>query len=79
MSLHSILLEGKNGPLGIVDTEQFPLQRSWHVVYPKGKELSVVAKTFMAFLHEEGHHLSRQLQEFAEIMDPRLNYQAKAT
>ena len=72
LSLHSILLEGKNGPLGIVDTEHFPLNRSWHVVYSKGKQLSVVAKVFLEFLHEEGQHLSQQLHDFARSKDPRL-------
>jgi DNA-binding transcriptional LysR family regulator len=76
LSLHSILLEGKNGPIAIVDTEHFPLNRSWHVVYPKGKQLSVVAKAFLEFLHEEGQHLSQQLQDLAQIIDPRLKHQA---
>lgn len=71
LSLHSILLEGKSGPVGIVDTEQFPINRSWHVVYPKGKELSVVAKAFLEFLHEEGQRLSQQLQDLAESIAPR--------
>ncbi|KPJ94042.1 MAG: LysR family transcriptional regulator [Gammaproteobacteria bacterium SG8_11] len=72
LSLHSILLEGKNGPLAIVDTEHFPINRSWHVVYPKGKELSVVAKAFLEFLHIEGQRLSQQLHELAGDIDPRL-------
>ena len=69
LSLHSILLEGKNGPVNIVDTEHFPINRNWHVVYPKGKELSVVAKTFLEFLHEEGQRLSEQLLAFTDNMD----------
>jgi DNA-binding transcriptional LysR family regulator len=69
LSLHSILLEGKNGPIGIVDTEHFPITRDWHVVYPKGKELSVVAKAFLEFLHEEGQRLSQQLNALAEHLD----------
>ena len=77
LSLHSILLEGKDGPVGIVDTEHFPLNRSWHVVYPKGKELSVVAKTFLEFLHDEGQSLSQQLQELAEIIVPRTKHSVK--
>ncbi len=34
----------------ILDVAGFPLRRSWYVVYPKGKQLSVVAKTFLDFL-----------------------------
>jgi DNA-binding transcriptional LysR family regulator len=73
LSLHTILLEGKTGPVGIVDTENFPINRSWHVVYPKGKELSVVAKTFLEFLHEEGQRLSLQLQDLAANIAPCLH------
>jgi DNA-binding transcriptional LysR family regulator len=69
LSLHTILLEGKNGPVGIVDTEHFPINRNWHVVYPKGKELSVVAKTFLDFLHAEGQRLSVQLQALTDNID----------
>ena len=77
LSLHSILLEGKSGPVRIVDTEHFPLIRNWHVVYPKGKELSVVAKAFLAFLHEEGQRLSLQLHDFAQSIDPQFKRRAK--
>jgi DNA-binding transcriptional LysR family regulator len=73
LSLHSILLEGKNGPVGIVETEHFPIHRNWHVVFPKGKELSVVAKTFLEFLQEEGQRLSQQLQSLTENIDSAIN------
>ena len=73
LSLHSILLEGKNGPVGIVETEHFPINRNWHVVFPKGKELSVVAKTFLEFLQEEGQRLSQQLQSLTENIDSAIN------
>jgi DNA-binding transcriptional LysR family regulator len=69
LSLHSILLEGENGPIGIVDTEHFPITRDWHVVYPKGRELSVVAETFLEFLYEEGQQLSLQLHALADHLD----------
>jgi len=38
--------------LVVLDVAGFPIRRSWYVVWPGGKELSVVASTFMNFLHE---------------------------
>ena len=70
LSLHTIMLEGKSGPVAIVDTEHFPIKRNWHVIYPKGKELSVVAKVFYEFLLQEGQQLSLQLQALADSIVP---------
>lgn len=71
LSLHTILLEGANGPVGLLNVEGFPVQRKWHLVYRKGKELSVVAKAFVEFLHEEGKRLSEQVEKLANRIDPR--------
>jgi DNA-binding transcriptional LysR family regulator len=49
LSLHTLSLEGPNGPVAILDVEDFPIMRQWHLVYPKGKELSLVAKAFLEF------------------------------
>ena len=49
LSLHTLSLEGPNGPVVILDVEGFPIMRQWHLVYPKGKELSLVAKAFLEF------------------------------
>lgn len=70
LSLHTILLEGTKGPIALLNVEGFPVHRKWHLVYPKGKELSVVAKTFVEFLLAEGKHLSRQVETLAENIDP---------
>lgn len=34
----------------ILDVEGFPIRRYWYVVRPRGKQLSVVARTFLGFL-----------------------------
>lgn len=70
LSLHTILLEGASGPIALLNVEGFPVQRKWHVVYRKGKELSVVAQTFVEFLCNEGKHLSRQVEQLAQHIDP---------
>jgi DNA-binding transcriptional LysR family regulator len=49
LSLHTFTLEGKNGPVAILDVKGFPIMRSWYLVHPKGKELSLVAQTFLEF------------------------------
>ena len=72
LSLHTILLEGATGPIALLNVEGFPVQRKWHLVYRKGKELSVVANSFVEFLCEEGKHLSRQVEQLANKIDPRL-------
>jgi DNA-binding transcriptional LysR family regulator len=49
LSLHTLALEGPDGPVAILDVEQFPIHRQWYIVFPKGKELSLVARTFLDF------------------------------
>ena len=50
MSRHA--LHPMTGSDGIVElkVQGFPLKRSWYVVTPRGKQLSVVAQTFLEFL-----------------------------
>ena len=70
LSLHTILLEGKKGPIALLNVEGFPVNRKWHLVYRKGKALSVIAESFIKFLHEEGERLSQQVEELAAAIDP---------
>lgn len=49
LSLHTLTLEGPDGPVALLDVEGFPILRHWYMVYPKGKELSLVAQTFLEF------------------------------
>jgi DNA-binding transcriptional LysR family regulator len=52
MSRHA--LNPLTGPDRIVElkVQGFPIKRHWYVVTPRGKQLSVVAQTFLDFLHE---------------------------
>ncbi len=52
LSLHTVTLEGIDGPLAVLDVEGFPIIRRWYIVHPKGKELSLIAKTFLDFALE---------------------------
>ncbi len=49
LSLHTLTLEGPDGPVAILDVQGFPIMREWYLVYPKGKELSLVAQAFLDF------------------------------
>ncbi|MDX2212427.1 MAG: LysR substrate-binding domain-containing protein [Oculatellaceae cyanobacterium bins.114] len=46
------------GELTVLDVEGFPIQREWYVVYLAGKQLSVVASTFLEYLQKESAQLS---------------------
>ncbi len=49
LSLHSLTLEGNQGPVAILNVEGFPIMRSWFLVHPKSKELSLAAQAFLDF------------------------------
>ena len=49
LSLHTLMLEGTDGAVAILDVKDFPIIREWYIVYPRGKELSLVARTFLDF------------------------------
>jgi DNA-binding transcriptional LysR family regulator len=54
LSRHSLALEGPWGPLVVLDVEGFPIQKHWYVIYPRSKQLSIVAQTFLDYLLTEG-------------------------
>lgn len=60
LSRHCMALEGQTGQIALLNVEGFPILRHWNVVYPKGKHLSVVARTFFDYLQSDG---KRVLQE----------------
>ena len=60
LSCHALALEGSKGPLTILDVEGFPIRRYWYVVYPASKQLSVVARTFLEYLLNEGKQIAEQ-------------------
>ena len=49
LSLHTLALEGPDGPVAILDVEGFPIMRNWYIVYPKGRELSLPARAFLDY------------------------------
>ena len=59
LSLHTIV-RGDLDELTVLDVEGFPISWQWYVGHRKGKRLSVVTKTFIDFMYEEGPSLLPQ-------------------
>ncbi len=60
LSLHTLALDGSNSHLTVLDVEKFPIERYWYAVYPSGKQLSIVARTFLEYLVAEGRQVTEQ-------------------
>lgn len=60
LSLHTLALEGTESPLTVLDVENFPIQHYWYVVYPAGKQLSIIAQAFFEYLLNEGKSVAEQ-------------------
>ena len=52
LSRHTLALDAPMGQLVMLDVEGFPLKRSWYYAYPSGKQLSIVAETFLEYLRQ---------------------------
>jgi DNA-binding transcriptional LysR family regulator len=50
LSRHTLALDAAMGQLTILDVQNFPIKRQWHVAYPTGKQLTTVAQTFLEYL-----------------------------
>jgi DNA-binding transcriptional LysR family regulator len=53
LSEHTLTSEGNQSELSILDVEHFPIKRRWYVAYLGGKQLSIIAQTFLEYLLEE--------------------------
>ena len=59
VSIHTLELELETKRLVILDVEDFPVIRHWHVVQRAGKRLSPVAQAFKQFVLEEAEQFIR--------------------
>ena len=72
LSLHSLALEGTNGPIAVLDVRGFPIQRHWYLAHPKGRKPSVVAQTFLDFVRQQGPQIAEGLdRKLAEVRGAR--------
>jgi len=61
LSGHTLTLDGLADQLAVLDVEGFPIEHHWCVAYPKGKQLSVVANTFLDYLKQAHRHITDAL------------------
>jgi len=58
LSKYALTHEIQAGELTVLDVQSFPLEYRWYIVYPKGKQLSIVAQRFYDFLIEQKHQIT---------------------
>ncbi len=60
LSRHNLRLELEHNHIAVLDVVGFPLFYRWYAVYLKGKKLSLVSRTFLEFLLEQGKDMLQQ-------------------
>jgi DNA-binding transcriptional LysR family regulator len=58
LSQHTLISEGIDSELTVLDIKNFPIKRRWYVAYLGGKQLSVITKAFLDYLLEESVNFS---------------------
>ena len=67
LSLHALGAELARRELALIDVEGLPIRRSWYVVHRGGKQLSLVARTFLSYLKDVAPELQRELERLGRI------------
>lgn len=68
LSLHSLTLDGPDGPVALLDVEGFPIRRCWSLAYPRNRELSLVARTFLEFAKDREHEIRERMEQLLEAL-----------
>jgi DNA-binding transcriptional LysR family regulator len=58
LSRHTLIPE--TGDLVVLDVQHFPIKRNWYIVYPAGKQLSIVARTYCEYLLSAAKQINEQ-------------------
>jgi DNA-binding transcriptional LysR family regulator len=74
MSLHTLAIEGVDGPLAVLDVDGFPILRNWYLVHRKDKELSLVAKTFLEFAIEYEPIIRKRMEDMWPALKSIIKY-----
>ncbi len=61
LSKHAVNLELASGIIKLLDVEDFPLERHWYVAHLAEKEMSLVARTFLEFLLNNGSKVVKEI------------------
>lgn len=72
LSAHTLALDNPHNQLAILDVEHFPIERYWYAVHPSGKQLSIVAQTFLEYLLKEGREVAEKTatQKVSDLAHP---------
>lgn len=63
LSKHNLWFELAGGHIAVLDVKGFPLKRLWYATHLKGKQLSLVARTFLEFLLKQGKDILQHIPE----------------
>ena len=63
LSRHNLRLELAGNHIAILDVQGFPLFYRWYAVHLKGKKLSLVSRTFLDFLLQQGRAMLEKIPE----------------
>lgn len=66
LSRHTLALDASLGQFVTLDVQHFPIQRQWYAIYPAGKQLSIVAQTFLEYLRSAAGQVNDIPCHFAE-------------
>ncbi len=66
LSRHTLALDAAMGQLATLDVEHFPILRQWYAVNPIGKQLTVVAQTFLEYLRSAAGKVNEVPCRYAE-------------
>ena len=58
LSRHTLLTDAAE--FSILDVQYFPIKRTWYMVYPAGKQLSIIAHTYYEYLLEAAKKITEQ-------------------
>jgi len=58
LSRHTLLTD--TAEFSILDVQHFPIKRTWYMVYPAGKQLSIIAHTYYEYLLDAAKKITEQ-------------------
>ncbi len=58
LSRHTLLTDAAE--FSILDVQHFPIKRNWYIVYPAGKQLSIIAHTYYEYLLDAAKKITEQ-------------------
>ena len=71
LSCHTLALDAAMNQLTVLDVQGFPIERHWHYAYPAGKQLSIVAKTFVEYMRDAPKYLGGALHHMESDTKPK--------